>query len=187
MLRRPMRLSKSRLVAYRQCPKRLWLQTYRRELARQSPILNRMAQGHMVGAAARRLHPDAVATTRGRLQQARALADRNKASPAEYIARCVQRISLGAKRTAIVVRLAAVWGSSCDPEHDDATTELGVPLQLRRCEDAAVGQGPRLHGGDAGIRTRRPRAPNASAEGNDPLNAPRIPRFGHGFGHAMRR
>ena len=32
----------------------------------------------------------------------------------------------------------------------------------------------------------RPRAPNARAEGNDPLKAPRIPRFGHGFGHAMR-
>ena len=134
MLRRHMRLSKSRLVAYKQCPKRLWLQTYRRELAQQSEaVLNRMAQGHMVGATARRLHPAAVATTRGRLQQARALADRIKASPAEHIARCVQRISLGAERMAIAVRLAAVWGSSSDTEHDDATTELGVPLQLRRC------------------------------------------------------
>jgi addiction module HigA family antidote len=36
-----------------------WLQTYRRELAQQSEaVLNRMAQGHMVGAAAQRLHPE---------------------------------------------------------------------------------------------------------------------------------
>ena len=53
-----MRLSKSKLVAYRQCPKRLWLQTYRRELAQQSEAVeNRRAQGNLVGAAAQRLHP----------------------------------------------------------------------------------------------------------------------------------
>jgi Domain of unknown function(DUF2779) len=54
-----MRLSKSRLVAYRQCPKRLWLQINRRELAQLSEAsANRMAQGHLVGAAAQRLHPE---------------------------------------------------------------------------------------------------------------------------------
>jgi len=54
-----MRLSKSKLVAYRQCPKRLWLQTYRRELARQSEAVeNRMAQGTLVGAAAQRQYPE---------------------------------------------------------------------------------------------------------------------------------
>jgi CRISPR/Cas system-associated exonuclease Cas4 (RecB family) len=54
-----MRLSKSKLVAYRQCPKRLWLQTYRRELAQQSEAVeNRMAQGNLVGAAAQRLYPE---------------------------------------------------------------------------------------------------------------------------------
>ncbi len=54
-----MRLSKSRLVAYRQCPKRLWLQTFRRELAQQSEASeNRMAQGNLVGAAAQRLYPE---------------------------------------------------------------------------------------------------------------------------------
>ncbi|MEO6566046.1 MAG: DUF2779 domain-containing protein, partial [Casimicrobiaceae bacterium] len=53
-----MRLSKSRLVAYRQCRKRLCLQTYRRELARgNDAVENRMAQGHLVGAAAQRLYP----------------------------------------------------------------------------------------------------------------------------------
>jgi len=53
-----MRFSKSRLVAYRQCPKRLWLQTYRRELAQRSEAVeNRMAQGNLVGAAAQRLFP----------------------------------------------------------------------------------------------------------------------------------
>src|SRR5450432_1276985 len=55
----PMRLSKSKLVAYKQCPKRLWLQTYRRELAQQSAAVeNRMTQGNLVGAAARRLFPE---------------------------------------------------------------------------------------------------------------------------------
>ena len=55
---RRFRLSKSRLVAYRQCPKRLWLQTFRRELAQQSEAsANRMAQGNLIGAAAHRLFP----------------------------------------------------------------------------------------------------------------------------------
>jgi hypothetical protein len=60
LVERPrMRLSKSRLVTYRQCPKRLWLQVYRRDLARQSEAVeNRMAQGHLVGAAAQRLYPE---------------------------------------------------------------------------------------------------------------------------------
>ena len=54
-----MRLSKSRLVAYKQCPKRLWLQTFRRELAQQSEAVeNRMAQGNLVGAAAQHLYPE---------------------------------------------------------------------------------------------------------------------------------
>jgi hypothetical protein len=54
-----MKLSKSRLVAHRQCPKRLWLQTFRRDLGRPSEAAeNRMAQGHMVGAAARQLFPE---------------------------------------------------------------------------------------------------------------------------------
>jgi hypothetical protein len=54
-----MRLSKSKLVAYKQCPKRLWLQTFRRELAQQSEAVeNRMAQGNLVGAAAQRLYPE---------------------------------------------------------------------------------------------------------------------------------
>jgi hypothetical protein len=56
--KRRFRLSKSRLVAYKQCAKRLWLQTFRRELAQQSEAsTNRMAQGHLIGAAAHRLFP----------------------------------------------------------------------------------------------------------------------------------
>ncbi len=63
------RLSKSRLVAYRQCAKRLWLQTYRRELAQQSEaVLNRMAQGHMVGTAAQRLFPEGRLTREDHLR-----------------------------------------------------------------------------------------------------------------------
>ncbi|MEO8753331.1 MAG: DUF2779 domain-containing protein [Casimicrobiaceae bacterium] len=54
-----MRLSKSKLLAYRQCPKRLWLSAFRRELAHQGEaVANRMAQGHLLGAAARRQFPD---------------------------------------------------------------------------------------------------------------------------------
>jgi hypothetical protein len=39
-------------------------------------------------------------------------------------------------------------------------------------------------GGKRDSNPRRPRAPTASAEGNDPLQVPEIPRFGHGFGRA---
>jgi len=53
-----MRLSKSKLVAYKQCPKRLWLQTFRRELVQSGEAsANRRAQGNLVAAAARRLYP----------------------------------------------------------------------------------------------------------------------------------
>ncbi|MFO1316554.1 MAG: DUF2779 domain-containing protein [Burkholderiales bacterium] len=56
--KRRFRLSKSRLVAYRQCPKRLWLQVHRPDLAqRTEAVENRMAQGHLVGAAAHTLYP----------------------------------------------------------------------------------------------------------------------------------
>lgn len=53
-----MRLSKSRLVAFKQCPKRLWLQIHRPDLAQQNEAAqNRMAQGNLVGSAARALYP----------------------------------------------------------------------------------------------------------------------------------
>ncbi|MGH8225570.1 MAG: DUF2779 domain-containing protein [Gammaproteobacteria bacterium] len=50
-------LSKSRLMAYRQCPKRLWLETYRAELADESGAQAVFAFGHEVGEVARGLHP----------------------------------------------------------------------------------------------------------------------------------
>ncbi|MFO1325165.1 MAG: DUF2779 domain-containing protein [Burkholderiales bacterium] len=53
-----MKLSKSKLLAHRQCPKRLYLQVRRPELAQRSEASeNRMVQGHRVGAAAQRLFP----------------------------------------------------------------------------------------------------------------------------------
>jgi hypothetical protein len=56
-----MRLSKSRLIAHRQCPRRLWLQTYRRDLAQKGEALeNQLAQGRRVGVAARRGYPDGL-------------------------------------------------------------------------------------------------------------------------------
>ncbi len=51
-------LSKSRLMAFRQCPKRLWLQSFRRDLAVVDPAAQaRFDAGNRVGAIARELHP----------------------------------------------------------------------------------------------------------------------------------
>lgn len=52
-----LRLSKSRLLAFRQCPKRLWLQTFRPELAEEDTgTATRLAMGARVGEVARSLH-----------------------------------------------------------------------------------------------------------------------------------
>jgi hypothetical protein len=51
-------LSKSRLMAFRQCPKRLWLQSFRRDLATIDPTAQaRFDAGHRVGEVARQLRP----------------------------------------------------------------------------------------------------------------------------------
>jgi hypothetical protein len=51
-------LSKSRLMAFRQCPKRLWLQTFRRDLAVVDPAAQvRFDAGNRVGTIARELRP----------------------------------------------------------------------------------------------------------------------------------
>lgn len=51
-------LSKSRLLAHLQCPKRLWLQTYHPELAEEDEqAAARMDEGNRVGEIARALHP----------------------------------------------------------------------------------------------------------------------------------
>jgi len=53
-----MRLSKSRLMAGRQCPKRLWLQVHRPDLAEVSAASEAgFARGHRVGAVAQQLFP----------------------------------------------------------------------------------------------------------------------------------
>lgn len=51
------RLSKSKLIAGRQCPKRLWLQVFRRELAGETGNEMAIAAGHEVGAVAQALYP----------------------------------------------------------------------------------------------------------------------------------
>lgn len=54
-------LSKSRLLAFRQCPKRLWLYVYRRgleEVSEQAAFA--FGHGHDVGAVARALQPDGI-------------------------------------------------------------------------------------------------------------------------------
>ncbi len=57
----PHGLSKSRLLAFRQCPKRLWLHVHRRELEEISePAAFAFGHGHTVGAVARALQPDGM-------------------------------------------------------------------------------------------------------------------------------
>lgn len=54
---RPYQLTKSRLLSFRQCPKKLHLETYRRELATTDAALQRIFdQGHEVGQKARELY-----------------------------------------------------------------------------------------------------------------------------------
>ena len=51
------RLSKSRLLAYLQCPKRLWLSVHRPDLARYLPTARRAFEtGHLVGDVARQVY-----------------------------------------------------------------------------------------------------------------------------------
>ncbi len=60
------RLTKSRLMSFLQCPRRLWLEVHRRYLAAEDPArLARFEAGHQVGAIARTLYAqDAVASGR---------------------------------------------------------------------------------------------------------------------------
>ena len=54
-------LSKSRIIVWKQCPKRLWLEINRPELANWGEAQNgRMATGNTVGEVARSLWPDGV-------------------------------------------------------------------------------------------------------------------------------
>jgi hypothetical protein len=57
----PVRLSKSRIMAWRQCPKRLWLEVNRPELVVYPPATQRrFDMGHQVGAVAQGLHPGGI-------------------------------------------------------------------------------------------------------------------------------
>jgi hypothetical protein len=64
-------LSKSRILQHRQCPRRLWLQINRPELAEEaSSTTTRMAAGNQVGELARKLYPDGVLIEGDSLAQA---------------------------------------------------------------------------------------------------------------------
>ncbi|MFO0157500.1 MAG: DUF2779 domain-containing protein, partial [bacterium] len=55
------RLSKSKLIAFRQCPKRLWLEVHRPDLRiDDSSAQSRFEVGHQVGALAQTQYPDGV-------------------------------------------------------------------------------------------------------------------------------
>ena len=69
------RLSKSRLNAFRQCPKRLWLEVHRSDLKVESAeVQARYAVGHRVGEIAQLDYPDGVLIAPGN-NLAQALAD----------------------------------------------------------------------------------------------------------------
>ncbi len=54
-------LSKSKIMAHRQCPKRLWLQTYRPDLVTESPLARMaMYNGNRIGDAARTVYPGGI-------------------------------------------------------------------------------------------------------------------------------
>ena len=54
-------LSKSRILAWRQCPKRLWLQTYRRDLLETADNFQQTFEiGFEVGNVARTLFPNGI-------------------------------------------------------------------------------------------------------------------------------
>lgn len=55
--RKPVRLSKSKVIAGRQCPKRLWLQIHQPEAAGDPGNEEALAIGHEVGTAAQELYP----------------------------------------------------------------------------------------------------------------------------------
>lgn len=64
-------LSKSRIIAHNQCPKRLWLQVHLPESGHTlDSVQARMVAGNKVGDVARRLHPDGVLVDTTNLAQA---------------------------------------------------------------------------------------------------------------------
>ena len=54
-------LSKSKILLDRQCPRRLWLQTFKPELAvEDESAISRFRDGNAVGDIARKLHPNGI-------------------------------------------------------------------------------------------------------------------------------
>ena len=75
----------------------------------------------------------AASVAHDRLRRAKSIAANLAAASTETLSQCVLRVSVGAENITIVVQLAGLWGSSHDPDADDATTEIEVPTQLKRC------------------------------------------------------
>lgn len=64
---RSLMLSKSKIMAFKQCPKRLWLQVHRPVDAEYDQVtLSRFATGHRFGALARRTEPEGILVDTGR-------------------------------------------------------------------------------------------------------------------------
>ncbi len=82
-------LSKSRLMSFRQCPKRLWLDVHRPDLAKHDPQTAAIfATGHQVGAIAQQLYDDGAGVlidydrgSSGALKKTREILARSSTSP----------------------------------------------------------------------------------------------------------
>ena len=68
-----------------------------------------------------------------RLHRAKSVAAELTAVSAGTLSQYVLRVSVGAEHIKIVLRLAGLWGSGHEPDAGDATTEIEVPMQLKRC------------------------------------------------------
>jgi hypothetical protein len=84
---RPFGLSKSRITAYEQCPRKLWLSVHRPDLITSDPVAEvQFHTGHQIGAIACALEPDgvmidAVPDLTAALNQTRALIDQGHPGP----------------------------------------------------------------------------------------------------------
>ncbi|WP_300974472.1 hypothetical protein [Sphingomonas sp. LHG3406-1] len=106
------RLSKSRIAAFEHCPRRLWLQLHRPELARfDERTLRVFAAGHHVGALARARHPDGFLVAEDHLHLIAAIAR------TEQLIRSVKQVPIfeaAFHRNGVVVRVDILepdrWG-----------------------------------------------------------------------------
>ena len=72
-------------------------------------------------------------TAHARLHHLEAVATTLMAATADTLRQCVLRATVSGDCIRIVVRLAGLWGTSDEHDADEPTTEIEVPMQLKRC------------------------------------------------------